>query len=102
LLALLLLAVLILVVGGAALAGPTLVVSFPASERTPQITPAGIARVGEKENPAVPTAGPAPAQLRLGSQDRAQQHVIRQDQLDHRAVPIPVGRKPKMLPDLDC
>jgi hypothetical protein len=102
LLTLLLLARPILVVSGAALAGLTPAMSLPASERTPQIAPARIARVGEKENPAVPTMGPAPAQLRLGAQNRAQQHVIRQDQRDHRATPIPIHAKLKMLPDLDC
>jgi hypothetical protein len=75
---------------------------FPASERTAQITPAGIARVGKKEDPTVPTASPVPAQLRLGPQNRAQQHVIREDQRDHRAAPIPIRAKLKMLPDLDC
>jgi integrase/recombinase XerD len=73
-----------------------------AAERTAQISPARITRVGEKENPTVPTASPAPAQLRVGSPNRAQQHVMGEDQFDHRAASIPAGRKAKMLPDLDC
>jgi hypothetical protein len=75
---------------------------FPASKRTAQIPPARIAWVSEKENPAVPTASSAPAQLRLGPQNRAQQHVIGKDQDHHRATPIPIRAKLKMLPDLDC
>ena len=76
--------------------------NFPAAEGTPQIPPAGIAWVGEKKDPAVPTTSPAPAQLRLGPQNRAQQHVIGKDQSHHRAAPIPIRAKLKMLPDLDC
>jgi len=96
------LALCILVVSGAAPAGLPPAMGFPASERTAQIAPAGVARVGKKEDPTVPTASPVPAQLRLGPQNRAQQHVIREDQRDHWAAPIPIRPKLKMLPDLDC
>jgi hypothetical protein len=47
----------------------------------------------------VPTSLQAPAQLRLGSNNRSQQHVIGEDQSDYRAAPIPIRGEPKMLPD---
>ena len=99
LLALLLLATLILVISRAALAGLTLAMSFPTSERTAQIPAPGIPRVREKEDPTVPATSPAPAQLRLVPNNRSQQHVTREDQSDYRAAPIPIRDKPKMLPD---
>jgi hypothetical protein len=102
LLALLFLARLILVIGGAATVGLTLAVGLRASKRTSQIATTRIVSVGEKENPAVPTARQAPAQLRLGPQNRAQQHVIPEDQFGHDPALIPILGKLKMLPDLDC
>jgi hypothetical protein len=56
LLPLLLLALLVLVVGGAPLVGLTLAMGFPASEWTAQILTLGVPGVGEKEDPAVPTS----------------------------------------------
>ncbi|MHC1763379.1 MAG: hypothetical protein AB9869_03590 [Verrucomicrobiia bacterium] len=99
LLALLFLAILILVVSRAAPAGLTLAVGFPTSEWTAQILTPGIPWVREKEDPAVPTPCPALAQLRLGSDNRSQQHVIGEDQSDYRTAPIPILDEPKMLPD---
>ena len=99
---LLLFARLVLVVSGAATTGLPPAMRFPASERAAQIAPTGIARVSEKEYPAVPTASPASAQLRLGPQNRAQQHIIGKDQGHHRATPIPIRAKLEVLPDLDC
>ena len=99
---LLLLAWLVLVISGAAPTGLPPPMRFPASERAAQILPTGVARMREKENPTVPTASPAPAQLRLGPQNRAQQHVIGKDEGHYRATPLPIRAKLKMLPDLDC
>ena len=76
--------------------------SFPAAEGTTQIAPPRVAIMSEKKNPTVPTARPAPAQLKLESQNRPEQHVIREDQSDDRTAPIPIRGEPKMLPDLDC
>jgi len=100
--ALLVLTLFVLVVGRAAAIGLTFATGFPASEGTTQIAAPRIARMREKENPAVPTARPAPAQLRPGSKNRPEQHVIREDQSDDRTAPIPIRGEPKMLPDLDC
>jgi hypothetical protein len=102
LLAFLLLARLILVVNRAALIGLALAVGFRASKRTAQIAAPGIAWVSEKEDPAVPTARLAPVQLRLGSENRSEQHVIGEDQSDYRPAPIPIRGELKMLPNLDC
>jgi hypothetical protein len=102
LLALLLLARFILVVSCAAPTGLALAVGFPTSEGTAQVPTLGIPWVGEKENPAVPTTSQAPAQIRLGTANRSQQRVIRKNQADHRAGPIPIHGKSKILPDLDC
>jgi len=99
---LLLLAVLVTVILGAAPVGLLLAVGLPTPEGTPQIPPPRVARVGEKKNPAVPTAGQAPAQLSLGPKHRSQHRVIRQDQGPHRTGPIPISDEPKMRRDLDC
>ena len=102
LLPLLLLAILVLVVSGAALAGLTLAMSLPTSKRTAQVPTPDIPWVGEKKDPTVPTSSPTPAQLRLCSNNRSQQHVVDEDQSDYRATPIPSRRELKMLPDRDC
>ncbi len=88
------------VVGRTASVGLSFAVRLAAAERTPQIVPARIARVGEKENAAVPTASQALAQPGQKAQDRSQQHAIREDQAGHGAAPIPIRRETKMLPDL--
>lgn len=102
LLALLLLANLVLVVRGAAAVRLRFAMGLLASEGATQITPPRIAGLREKKDPAVPTARQAPAQLRLGPQDRPEHHVIREDQSGNQTDPIPVRRESKMLLDLDC
>lgn len=77
-------------------------VSFATTERATQIPAPGIARIDEKENPAVPAAVPAPSQLSPGLQNRSQQHIIRPNQRSHRATAIPVNVEPKVRLDLDC
>jgi hypothetical protein len=62
----------------------------------------GVARVGEKENAAVPTARQAPAQPGVHSQYRSEQHVVRQDQRADRPPAIPIRGEAEMLSDLDC
>ena len=96
---LLLLAPLVLIVGGTPLVGLTPAMGFPTSERTAQVLTRGVPRVREKEDPAVPTSLQAPAQLRLVPNNRSQQHVAAEDQSDDRAAPIPIRGEPKMLPD---
>ena len=76
--------------------------SLPATERTTQIMTAGIARMGQEENAAVPAPGQAGSQMRLGPQDRSQQQVILQHQGGYRAGAIPVDPELKMLRDLGC
>jgi hypothetical protein len=75
---------------------------LPTSERTAQILTRGVSGVCEKEDPTVPTSLQAPAQLRLASNNRSQQHVVAEDQSDDRAAPIPSRDEPKMLPDRCC
>ena len=72
------------------------------AEGTAQISPPRVARVGEKEDPAVPTARPAPAQLRLGPEHRPQHRVVREHQAAGRSGSIPILDEPKMRCDLDC
>jgi len=72
------------------------------AEGTAQIPPPRVARVRQKENSAVPTADPAPAQLRLGPQHRSQHRVVREHQADDRTGSIPIFGEPKMDRDLDC
>jgi len=74
----------------------------PTAEGTAQIPPPRVARVRQKENSAVPTADPAPAQLRLGPQHRSQHRVVREHQADDRTGSIPIFGEPKMDRDLDC
>ncbi len=102
LLPLLHLAILVPVIGGAPLVGLTLAMGLPTSERAAQVLTLGVPGVRQKEDPAVPTSLSAPAQLRLASNNRSQQHVVAEDQLDYRAAPIPIRGEPKVLPDLGC
>lgn len=99
--ALLELAGLVAVVGAAALVGLAPAVGLAAAEGTAQIASTGIARVAEKEDPTVPTAGQAPSQPGIHAQHRSQQPAIRQDQTGDEAVPIPIRGELKVLPDLD-
>jgi hypothetical protein len=62
----------------------------------------GIARIGEKEDTAVPTSLPAPSQVRVGSEQRSQQPVILQNRLAHVCCAIPVPPKLEMRRDLYC
>jgi hypothetical protein len=54
------------VVSGTALRRSPLAVGRTAAERTAQVAPMGIARVGQEENAALPAPGQAGAQMRLG------------------------------------
>ena len=76
--------------------------SLPAPERTAQILAPRVARVGEKEDSAVPAAGPALAQRRLGPEHRSQHRVVREHQAEDRNGSIPIFDEPKMDRDLDC
>src|ERR1035437_2259586 len=89
------------VIGGTALRGSPLAMGLPATKGATQVLAAGIARVGQEENPAVPAPGQAGAQERLGVQHRPQQHIILQRQGRCRAPAIPVGPELKMLRDPD-
>ncbi len=87
---------------GTTLPRSLLAVSLPATEGTAQVVPTDIARVGQEENPAVPAPGQAGTQLRLGVQNRPQQHIIFLHQRGHRARAIPIRPKLKMLRDPNC
>ena len=99
---LLLLALGISVIGDTTPGGLPFAVGFPAPEGATQVMPPGIARVGEKENAAMPAPGQAGSQERLGSQNRSQKLVILQDQGDYLAPAIPVRRELKMLLNPGC
>ena len=88
--------------GGAALRRSLLAVGFPAAKGATQVMATGVARVGQEENPAVPAAGQAGSQVRLGVQHRSQQHIILQHQRGHRAPAIPIRPELKILRDPDC
>lgn len=79
-----------------------LAVGLPAAEGTTQVVAAGIARMGEKENSAVPAPLQAGSQLRLGTSNRSQEQIILRHQAGYRTSPIPVGPKLKMLRNPDC
>jgi len=75
----------------------------PAAKGTPNL-PAlmQVARMRQKENAAVRTAGPTAAQMGFGPQHRSQNYIVFQHQGRHGALPIPVGPKLKMLRDPGC
>ena len=99
-----------LVVGEAAGARLLLAVGFPATKGTAQvlarapgqILAPGIARIREKEDPAVPTAGQAPSPVRLLAQERSQNLVVLQDSLPDLRPTIPVPGKLKLRRDRYC
>jgi hypothetical protein len=72
-------------------------VRLPAAKGTAQVVPASIPEVGEEVDAAVPATGQAPAQMRLGSKDRAQHGVILQHQPTRLRLTIPVGLELKPL-----
>ena len=92
----------IAVIGHATPSRLSFAVSLPAAEGATQVMATGIARVGQKENAAVPAPGQAGSQVRLGPQHRSQQHIILQHQGGYRASAIPVRPELKMLRDPDC
>jgi hypothetical protein len=90
------------VIGHTPLGGTLLAMSFLAAERTPQIFPPGVARITEKEDPAMPASSQASSQVRAGFYNRSQQQVLLKHQTRHRMIPIPAAGKVKMLCDLYC
>jgi hypothetical protein len=73
-----------------------------APKGTAQVMAPGIPGVREKENPAMPATAQAFAQVRLGPQDRSQEHVILQNQRPDAPLPVPSGPELKKLRDPDC
>jgi len=90
------------VVRDTTLGGRSLALGLPAPEGAAQVPAPRVARVREKENPAVPTAGQAPAQPRPDADNRSQQRVIREHQGDDRIAAIPIFDEPKIRRNLDC
>jgi hypothetical protein len=62
----------------------------------------GIARIGQKINAALPTAGQAPSPVRLALQHRSHELVVLQDELPYARAAIPVLSVIEMLRDRDC
>jgi hypothetical protein len=84
--------------GGSVVLGTTSVralpsMLFPAAERAAQISPASIAGMGEKADPAIATAHQATAQFGMASQNRPQRHLILTNKRPGRVVPVPVRPK---------
>ena len=67
-----------------------------------QVATAGIARIGQEENAAVPAPAQAGSQTGLGAQNRSQQQIILQHQGGYRASAIPIPPELKVLRDTDC
>jgi hypothetical protein len=99
-----------LVIGDAAGGRLLLAVGFPAAKGTAQvparaagqILPPGIARIGQKEDAAVPTATQAPSPVRLLTQERSQNLVVLQDSRPDLRPAIPVPDKLKLRCDRYC
>ena len=99
-----------LVIGDAAGGRLLLAVGFPAAKGAAQVParaageiPAPrIARIGEKEDAAVPTAGQAPSPVRLLAQERSQNLVVLQDARPDCRPAIPVPGKRKLRRDRYC
>lgn len=98
------------VVGDTAGVRLLLPVGFPAAKGAAQVPAraAGqilaprIARIGEKEDAAVPTAGQAPSPVRLLAQERSQNLVVLQDSRPDLRPAIPVPGKLKLRRDRYC
>jgi len=75
---------------------------FPASKGTAQVIALGVAGMGQKENPAMLTLGPASPQLRLGPEHGAKDEVVRQDQSSHFALAVPIWGKFEVFLDFYC
>ena len=91
-----------LVVGDAAGRGLLLAVGLPAAKGTAQVPAPPIARIGEKEDAAVPTTGQAPAPVRLLAQERSQNLVVLQNWRPDLPPAIPVPGKLKLRCDRYC
>lgn len=74
-------------------------VRLPTAERTEQILTLGIARIGQKENPAVPAPLQAPPKLRLPAQNRSQNKIVPQDQVPNLVPMMPSRAELEMLLD---
>jgi hypothetical protein len=90
------------VMGNTPLGGLLLPVRFPATKGTAQVTAAGITRMGEKKDPAMPAPSQASSQKRLGSQNRSQQEIVLQDQRADLSPSIPIYLEPKICCNGDC
>lgn len=71
-------------------------------KRATEIATIGIAGMGEQEYPAMPAASQALAQVRLGSQDRSQEHIKLQDRRGNFSFSIPARLKLEKLRDRYC
>jgi hypothetical protein len=63
---------------------------------------AGIARMGEEENTAMPAPAQAGSQVRLGASNRSQEQIILRHQGGYRTAAIPARPKLKMLSNPYC
>jgi hypothetical protein len=79
-----------------------LAVGLLAAKGTTQILAAGITGMAEEKYPAMPAAGQASSQERLGSQNRSQKHIILQDQSGNLIASIPLRTELEILRDPNC
>ena len=96
------LAVLPTVIIDTASRGLSLAVGFLAAERTTQVFAAGIARMSEEKDAAMPAPAQARSQVRPGFENRSQEDIVLQDQSGNLIPAIPLRTKLEILRDLDC
>jgi len=68
----------------------------PTAEGTPQIGTPAVARVGEKEDPALKAPGQARPKPGFGMQDGTQDEVVLLDQLAHALLMVPIRAEIEM------
>jgi hypothetical protein len=89
-----------LVVLRTSLTGVTLTMLFPATEWAPQIPAAGIAWMGQKKNPAMPTTRQTVPEARVGPQHGPEHEIVLQHQVPDLA-PAAVPTRPELKVLLD-
>jgi len=85
----------VLIVFNTAFCGASLPVGLPTAKWTSQILTAGIPRMGEKKNPAMPALGQALSQVGIFFEDFAKGPIIPDGNFTNFTCPVPVRVKLK-------
>jgi hypothetical protein len=88
-----------LVVLGTAFVRTPLALRLSAPERTPEILTAGVTRMGQEENLAMPTTRQTPPQAWIGPQHAPEHEIVLQDQILDSLATVPARPELKMLLD---